>query len=139
MQDQFVGFATLEALIECLEVSKPVNVAGLVETKGEGPIQRTASLVLVSQGLENECLYCRVLLSRYQTMHGEAFPGEAERQHKIATSGIAAVKDFLERNGFNLREAVIAIPQNLTALDGSADFLRFDKEQDIFVIREEEK
>jgi hypothetical protein len=132
MNKQFIGFGTLEKFLKAIDLTKPVNADSIVipGKSGVSGIALNEQAIIVSQANQDEILYCNIIISRYQSLAGSSLPlspSEERIYQERAESAWQIVKQVMEEAGAKVREALLATPQNLRTLDGSADCLKYNK------------
>lgn len=111
----FVGFGTLEEFMKSISTLKVVNLLltqQLESTMSGGMIQNFAEVVVASQLVEGEVLYCYIPVNYYQKMGGSIIEGEKTD----ARSGFDQIKAFIKaywKNEPEIRSSIIAMPTNL--------------------------
>lgn len=143
MKQQFIGFDSLEKLLAAATHLCPLNALPVVHPGrgGKYGISIHTQLILVSQVQANgEVLYCRIITGRYQALAGSHEPrSEGKNYQARSESAWQIVAQEMLMQGFNVRQALIAIPQNLQLLDGYADCLKYNKKTDLYERRDASK
>lgn len=139
----FIGFDSLEKFLGAATHLHPLNALPIVHPGrgGSHGISIDTQLILVSQVQANgEVLYCRIITGRYQAIAGSHEPlFEGKNYQARSESAWQIVAQEMLMQGFVVREALIAIPQNLQLLDGHADCLKYNKESDLYERRDASK
>ncbi len=127
-----LGYPALELWAQAVNKDEPVYGMLLTEPGQTGQRSwRVDSLVIACfQTSANHCVhYCRLLVGRLTMINGsQPFDNNAEERKGRAEDAWDIVKDWLWEQDFDLREAAIATPLDHRLLEGTADFLAFDKE-----------
>ena len=140
MKQNFIGFDSLEKLLNAATHLRPLNALPVVlpGRGGKYGISINTQLILVSQVQANgEVLYCRIITGRYQAIAGSREPlDEGKNYQARSESAWQIVAQEMLMQGFDVREALIAIPQNLQLLEGHADCLKYNKDTDLYERRD---
>ncbi len=129
------GFGSMEQLAFAADVTKPINASAVAEVgrAGRHGLQVVVNLVIVSQWRGDEALYCRVITGRYLSSNGLT-PMDGSNTARVRNQQAhTVVVRWLERQGFTVREALLAMPRSYKLLEGAAGFLAFDKERGFFL------
>lgn len=132
MTKNFVGFHTLEQLLKQADPERPIDALAITQPgpTGKYGISIEKQMIMVTQFSANgETLYCRIVTGHYQVLAGQIM----STRHDFPAIGLSAwliVHEEIKQRGFTLREAVAALPRNLTFLDGSAECLHFNTQSD---------
>jgi hypothetical protein len=136
MRNNFIGYGTLEALTSAASMLKTLYVNSVTQpgkTSARG--LRTDRLVVIVSQIDGEgnVHYCRIPTGTISYVAGTPFEdtkSERRERHQVMYE---MVKEWLTTHGFAIREAVVAMPSNLTYLDGWPDFVRYDEATKTFV------
>lgn len=131
----FIGFYSLEKLLASANRSTPINAMPVVQPGkgGKYGITINTQMILVAQVQPNgEVLYCRIITGRYQALAGSHEPLGGGNYAARSESAWTIVKEEITNAGFQLREAVMAMPTSLCFLDGHAECLKYNKETDLY-------
>lgn len=136
MKEYFVGFGSAAEWKSAINQERQVNVAVITEigpTNKMGLASGTSYLVL-SQLRDDEVLYLLVPVTRFQAMGGRPFEREVDQHARRGETAQAIAVAWLDRAGIPHRTAVMATPRNLKLMEGTAEFLHYDKEADSYVM-----
>ena len=133
----FIGYGSLAGLLDSHPTGAPLFLS-LNEEQGQPGqygVRLNTFALMVSDIRDGHARYCRMVLGRVQTIGSNAFDtGSRERTRQRALSAYWLIEEYIiNRHGFPVESAMIAMPRDLKLLDGWADFLRYDKEADRFV------
>lgn len=127
----FIGFSSFEGWLSAIDRQRPVNAICLVDAhlaNGHG-LYAVEHLVEVSQVTEHGDVYfARTAVDRYDSPDGVAPLFHEERHADRAPSGWALTQAWLAEQGLQVRQAAVSTPRDLKMLEGSAGFMRFDKD-----------
>ena len=136
MNDQFVGFGTSTDWLQAINRDGPVNVECVTEISGNGSygIRSATQYVILTQVKDGEVLYFLDPVDRYSTQDSRPMFDE-EKHIQRAKSAFDATLAWLKEQGiFNARRAMVAMPKNLRRLEGTADYMRWNKEADLYEV-----
>lgn len=140
---EFVGFSSTTDWLAAIDTYMPVNadVVTMQDPSSHAGLTHATTYMILSQhqGGEDfsEILYCQVMVDRFEMVNGEPLeaPAEAGRHEQRSTSAQVVMVAWLEQHQLKFRRAVLAAPKDLRMLEGNADFLRYDKEHGVYVLR----
>jgi len=133
--NHFVGFSTTNDFLQAIDHNKPVNLSvtkkfGERNTYGMSLDQ---TILTVSQASADEVLYFEQRVHRYQSIHGNPFSCDTKKVNRIAETVRELAIRWLEENGLKWRAAMLAMPSDYLTLDGVAEFLEYNKEEENYV------
>jgi hypothetical protein len=130
----FLGFPSLEKLLEQPIVRNTVYVLSLAETSASDHFGRCVLAVHVQAVLVEAIGYVMIQTGAFAEINGHALDGnERDNVTRRTDSALGLIRDFCRDAGFNVVEATFASPKDLKLLNGTAEFLRYDEQFDDFV------
>jgi hypothetical protein len=137
-RNHFIGYGTLERWHQAAQEDErpaPRAYANLIETPtpGQYNISINRLYAIISRlDRDNNVHYCRLRLGSIQMVAGRPLNGDHEAIKERAQQGFDLLGVWLSEQGYEIVPALIAVPNDLTLLDGWADFLAFDKTKNQF-------
>lgn len=131
----FVGYGDVDGLLTHARRLQPifVNAVGQHVSGGQYALglQRCWLAIAFLEG--DVCHYCRVPYACYQTHCGRPFGHleelKAQRVRDTSAWLVRVCRHYLEEKGFqDVREAHVAVPRDLSLLDGEFGFLVWDEQ-----------
>lgn len=130
----FIGYSTPKELIDNLPPALKFYVDLVTEpgkTNKHG--MRSDRMVLILSALpahDNNCHYWQMTVATKTDMAGQALEQNANERYQAAQEAARLLEDWLTEQGITrVVHAMVARPLEYRFLDGSCDFMRFDKEQ----------
>jgi len=130
----FVGFPTPGQFLANIDLSRPVNV---MVTRKHGPsgelgIALDSTVLTFSQAGQHETVYFECTVNRYQVYQGKVMD-PSQKVEEIADQVDRHAKQYLTDHEIIWREALLSMPENYHTLNGSPEFLKWDKENKCYV------
>jgi hypothetical protein len=133
----FIGYATLEFLVDLMEKGKPVYISATLRTEKadeHGLCVYRASIIVEQPDECGDVNYVAMLAGKYLGISG-APEFDAEGKEKVVKRQmkmLELVRGWLTAAGFTLREARIDRPENLSMMYGWLEALKYDRGSDTF-------
>lgn len=126
----FIGYPTVEELVQAVKPNATAYTLSLTrDLPGTSGIIRHQEIIAVQFVEGTTVHYCRFRVGTYETLCGSPF-GEVSAQEVAARAAGAfrIVQHYLTEQGCTVKPGVVAVPKDLSLLEGGADFLGYNRE-----------
>jgi len=129
----FNGFGLFSDFLAALDKSLPVNCMAVKKTNpGKHGTFLCTTVVITSQAQPKGVIYHQYTTAKWQQI------GDTPLDDTHADRADSAYELTLKLlDGYKVYKALTAMPKNLETFDGQNDLLRWDKEVDLFYLRED--
>ena len=133
----YIGYPSLEAWARTATRAFPVYACLVEEPQppSKHGLQDVLLIVWATQHRPQvrEVHYFRCRVGRLEYVGNTPFGNDHEERKRRAEEAWALIRSWLNEQGFEVKEGVIAHPKDLKLFEGWPEFLTYDKEQKRYV------
>ncbi|MCC6192281.1 MAG: hypothetical protein IT318_24885 [Anaerolineales bacterium] len=136
----YIGYASLEAWEAAIDSSRPVYASKVVdESEGERGLRTQYLRLMVAQpDAAGDVHYFRMTVANVTWLLDQPISRDSERRIELHDEAWRHVQAWLKAADLHWHEAVVATPppDRLRLLDGWPEFLKYDKQAQLFWTQE---
>ncbi len=134
-----VGFGSIESLLNSHHPDLPVYLLLITEDVGHQAGRRNFYVHISDLDFDMRVgRYCRIRVGASDTIYGEPVQrSEYDRSYGRALSAQSVIEAHIRTvHKFSIQTAAVTLPKNVSAILGGTDCMRYDKDNDKFVMAE---
>jgi hypothetical protein len=127
----FIGYETLERWQATSPVTKTAYAMPISTIHADGGFVAKRELAVLVSKVDGPLMhYVKIIFDTLTYLHGEYVDTSADEDRRLAKpeNACAVIHEWLVKQGYTVVRAAIAVPVNVSLLDGWADFLEYDQE-----------
>lgn len=129
----FLGYGSLQNWANIVDARKPVYAMLHIESRQGNFTRVEREYVIFCQPHGNEMHYCRMPVSLTEWMHDQCMTPDGNVLRERSKQIWAALRQWLEDAGFQVRDAIPAFPKDYIFIEGVAEDLQHTAERGYFI------